>query len=255
MGSPQDFHAGARTPAPGHALSRADALGALLESVPATLVFGYLEKKAGALASMVGGYVGKMVLAVKEYRQYAEEAIAVERKLLAEQDGERRHNLLSILIRTVDDEKAGGDAAVAKIGDEEIRGNIFIFTLAGHETTANSLAYAFALLALHPEVQAWVDEEVDAVMAGEDGEDGVYEEVYPRLVRVMAVMVSSHVLVPFFPTHIPPFSSSSSCRFTVEGASCSDECRLTRSNSTKLSACTPKPQSSPAPSCTTLLCL
>ncbi|PVF97230.1 cytochrome P450 [Serendipita vermifera] len=37
--------------------------------------------------------------------------------------------------------------------DQEVIGNIFIFLIAGHETTAHSLAFAMGLLAMYPEVQ------------------------------------------------------------------------------------------------------
>ncbi|KAL5512726.1 hypothetical protein ACEPAG_2992 [Sanghuangporus baumii] len=42
------------------------------------------------------------------------------------------------------------------LSDEEIIGNCFIFTFAGHETTANTLSAALALLALNPDKQDWV---------------------------------------------------------------------------------------------------
>ncbi|QRV81225.1 cytochrome P450 family protein [Ceratobasidium sp. AG-Ba] len=37
--------------------------------------------------------------------------------------------------------------------DREAMGNIFLFLMAGHETTAHALAFSLGLLALHPEVQ------------------------------------------------------------------------------------------------------
>ncbi len=42
--------------------------------------------------------------------------------------------------------------------------NVFIFALAGHETSAHSLAFAFAYLALYPRTQQWLREEVMEVM-------------------------------------------------------------------------------------------
>lgn len=40
-----------------------------------------------------------------------------------------------------------------KLTNEELIGNIFIFLIAGHETTAHTLAFCLGLLALYPEVQ------------------------------------------------------------------------------------------------------
>lgn len=41
-----------------------------------------------------------------------------------------------------------------------VRRNIFIFALAGHETSSHTLAFAIAYLALHPAKQAWLFEEL-----------------------------------------------------------------------------------------------
>lgn len=42
-------------------------------------------------------------------------------------------------------------------------GNIFIFLLAGHETTSNTLTFAFALLALHPDIQEELCQHIESV--------------------------------------------------------------------------------------------
>ncbi|KAI5115166.1 hypothetical protein M0805_003202, partial [Coniferiporia weirii] len=50
------------------------------------------------------------------------------------------------------------------LSDEEIIGNCFIFTFAGHETTANTLATTLALLALYPDEQEWVFQSIKDVL-------------------------------------------------------------------------------------------
>ena len=72
----------------------------------------------------------------------------------------------------------------------DVIGNIYIFSLAGHETTGNSLAFAIYLLAAHPNVQAWVNEEIDYVHARQaTGHDPGYNSFH-RLKRCLAVFVS-----------------------------------------------------------------
>lgn len=44
--------------------------------------------------------------------------------------------------------------------DRQMGRNIFIFALAGHETSSHTLAFAIAYLALHPSKQAWLFEEL-----------------------------------------------------------------------------------------------
>lgn len=75
----------------------------------------------------------------------------------------------------------------------EIFGNIFVINFAGHDTTANTLAFAVLLLAAHPKVQSWVAEEVRNHVKGTSPESWQYKDVFPRLVRCQAVMVSRSV--------------------------------------------------------------
>jgi len=51
----------------------------------------------------------------------------------------------------------------AGLSDVEVRDQVLIFLLAGHETTSTALTFALDLLARHPEVQERVRAEVDAV--------------------------------------------------------------------------------------------
>ncbi|MFI6443969.1 cytochrome P450 [Kitasatospora sp. NPDC050543] len=48
----------------------------------------------------------------------------------------------------------------------ELRDQVLVFLLAGHETTATSLAFALHLLAMHPEERGRAQAEADAVLAG-----------------------------------------------------------------------------------------
>ncbi|MEU9001179.1 cytochrome P450 [Streptomyces sp. NPDC048551] len=66
-------------------------------------------------------------------------------------------DLLTLLAAAGDADGSGFDAA-------ELRDQVLIFLLAGHETTATSLAFARHLLARHPEEQARAREEVSRVL-------------------------------------------------------------------------------------------
>lgn len=66
-------------------------------------------------------------------------------------------DLLSVL--TADDDEEA-------LSDAEIRDEALTLLLAGHETTANALTFAFHLMAGDPAVEAQVHAEVDAVLAG-----------------------------------------------------------------------------------------
>lgn len=66
---------------------------------------------------------------------------------------------------------------------------VSVTDFAGHDTTANTLAFTMALLATQPEIQDWVAEEVRDVVAYQS-DDWEYSNLYPRLLRCRAVLVS-----------------------------------------------------------------
>ncbi|PPQ89474.1 hypothetical protein CVT25_012000 [Psilocybe cyanescens] len=59
-----------------------------------------------------------------------------------------RHDLFTNLLEANNDDSDG-----IRLTTDELLGNIFVFLLAGHETTAHTLCFTFALLALHEEEQ------------------------------------------------------------------------------------------------------
>jgi cytochrome P450 len=72
--------------------------------------------------------------------------------------GEDRGDLLSMLLHATD---AEGDGT--GMSDRQLRDEVLTIFLAGHETTANVLTFAWYLLAEHPEVAARLQAEVDAL--------------------------------------------------------------------------------------------
>lgn len=98
------------------------------------------------------------------------------------------------------------EAGHAPLSDAEVRDEALTMLLAGHETTANALAFAFHLLASHPEVEARVHAELDEVLAGRlpDADDvdrlpltrGVFAEalrLYPPSWAMGRQAVTAHV--------------------------------------------------------------
>ncbi|MEV5596777.1 cytochrome P450 [Streptomyces sp. NPDC052496] len=86
-------------------------------------------------------------------------------------------DLLSLLTRAGSEQDGGLDAT-------EIREQVLVFLLAGHETTATSLAFSLHLLARHPGEQALVREEIDTVLAGRDPEAADLDRL-PRLTMAL----------------------------------------------------------------------
>ncbi|MER8182202.1 cytochrome P450 [Kitasatospora sp. NPDC094015] len=113
------------------------------------------------------------------------EAAAAERALyavcdeiIARRAGSSSDDLLGLL---ADARGEDGEALDAT----ELREQVLIFLLAGHETTATSLTFALHLLALHPELQAEARAEVRSVLG--DGRPVRAEDLaeLPYLTRVL----------------------------------------------------------------------
>jgi cytochrome P450 len=75
--------------------------------------------------------------------------------------GRDRGDLLSMLLFAVDEEGGGG-----RMTDEQLRDEVMTLFLAGHETTANALTWAWYLLAQNPEAESHLHAELDHVLAG-----------------------------------------------------------------------------------------
>jgi cytochrome P450 len=78
--------------------------------------------------------------------------------------GAAGEDLLSLLLRARDPNAAGADA----LDDAEVRDQVLIFLLAGHETTATALTFALHLLGCHPEMQQRVHVEAERVLGADD---------------------------------------------------------------------------------------
>ncbi|EKM52722.1 uncharacterized protein PHACADRAFT_261326, partial [Phanerochaete carnosa HHB-10118-sp] len=96
-------------------------------------------------------------LAFQELEQHMMEMIHARR--YAEKK-EERYDLFSGLLDASEEESDGQ----AKLTDRELLGNIFIFLLAGHETTAHTLCFTFGLLALYPEQQEKLYRQIKSVI-------------------------------------------------------------------------------------------
>ncbi|KAH0365402.1 putative cytochrome P450, partial [Aureobasidium melanogenum] len=164
----------------GHQLSFFDSLSFILENVILTVLFHSLKAPDWMLPSTLK----RLKLSVSEFRGYMRELVRNET-----QSSTKRATLLSALV-------SANEAAKREVGDkpiqgrpkylteEELWGNLFVFNLAGFETTASALSYALPYIAADPETQQWMVEEIDEFYT----QDSDYAETCPKLVRCLAWM-------------------------------------------------------------------
>ncbi|OJJ42355.1 hypothetical protein ASPZODRAFT_105425, partial [Penicilliopsis zonata CBS 506.65] len=122
---------------------------------------------------------------MKRVPGYIQEILA-EKKQNADKT---RHSFLDMLAQFVDDNKTENQTTEKKLflSQDEISGNLWIFTGAGFDTTANTMGYAVLLLAVYPEWQAWIRRDLE----GLKNEEWKYNDVFPHCQRIIALMLET----------------------------------------------------------------
>ena len=113
------------------------------------------------------------------FRRGRERLDATIYRLIAERRaaGDDRGDLLSMLLLAHDTEGDG-----TGMSDLQLRDEAMTLLLAGHETTANLLAWTFYLLSQHPDAEARLHAEIDALGADSLGADDLARLPYTRAV-------------------------------------------------------------------------
>jgi cytochrome P450 len=160
-----------------HAATVRDALRDVLEAFPASMsLYGELLDHFAFLPVTRRSRAARAKLDSVVY------GIIEERR----RSNETHDDLLDMLLTARDDADSGMD-------DEQVRDEAMTIFLAGHETTANALAWTWCLLAQHPEIEARLEAEVDDVLAG--GRAATAADL-PRLAYAHAVFSEAMRLYP-----------------------------------------------------------
>lgn len=134
----------------------------------------------------------------RELRSYMYGMIRERKEEVQRGEVSPRHDLFNQLISASLNESSSqgkeGGGGGGGMSDEELVGNTFIFALAGHETSAHTLSFSLAYLAVNPLVQDWLREEVDEVL--KDGEEPTYATHFAALPRTLAVFYETLRLHP-----------------------------------------------------------
>lgn len=141
-------------------------------------------------------FLRKLGYAVREFPDHTKFALEEERKRNEmSKSGEARGNIMSQMLRALDGTSSAKGPAMH---EDELTGNLFIFTVAGFDTTANTLSYTLMMLARHPEWQDWLFEEIDSLLP--EGKLSAaeleYIEIHPKATRTLALMYEMLRLFP-----------------------------------------------------------
>jgi cytochrome P450 len=145
--------------------------------------------------------------AFNELKQYMVEMVDARRSAEIKED---RRDLFSGLLEAADNDRDVSEA----ITEPELLSNMFVFLLAGHETTAHTLCFTLALLALYPDEQERLYQQIKGIMADPNGVPA-YEDM-SRFTRVMAVLYETLRMFPLIPAI--PKEAAEDTRLTVDNA-------------------------------------
>lgn len=133
--------------------------------------------------------------AAADFKQYMKRMLDEESSLVG-QGKTGTGSLMTSFVRALDThqgelmniKRSEGQSQQKGLTIDEIFGNIFVINFAGHDTTANTLAFSMLLLAANPEVQEWVSDELHEITTG-GSENWDYGVLFSDLKRCRAVLV------------------------------------------------------------------
>lgn len=172
----------------GFSMSYADSLYSVMKNLLLLIIVPSLAYSSPILPKALREFK----VAVADFKRYMIEMVDTAKIRVAKAESVQP-NLLNTLVQKSEEVllESQENANSNGLSDDEIYGNLFIFSFAGHETTANTLSFSIYLLAAFPEWQEWVGEELDEALKGHECVETIdYEEVYPKLKRCLALMVS-----------------------------------------------------------------
>jgi cytochrome P450 len=165
--------------------------------------------------------LNKAYNAYVEWGLYMKEMIAAKKAAIRSGASESSTiDLIGQLIKGQEAGKISKSPAAVDFDDSDVMGNLFMFIIAGHETSANSIHFTLALLALHPQVRRSVQKELESIFQGRPISEWDYEHDLPRLLNGYLAAVLNEELRLIAPTiTIPKISSPEPQELIVNGKS------------------------------------
>lgn len=109
------------------------------------------------------------------------------------------------------------DSKIPPIAPAAVLGNIFVFLMAGYETSANTLTFAMTLLACRPDLQRHLQADLDRILGDRPTNNWSYQADFPQLLdgylgAVLCETLRLYSILPFVPKTTKekpqPFSSN-----------------------------------------------
>ncbi|KAH7327324.1 cytochrome P450 [Rhexocercosporidium sp. MPI-PUGE-AT-0058] len=124
-------------------------------------------------------FVRKAYQAYDNWGKYMEEMMESKKRGIRDSTQRSAGDLIGQLLQQ--DTENG----LTPLSDSEIMGNIFVFIVAGHETSASSIHMTIMLLALYPSVQKELQKDLARILGGRSPSEWDYEKDFPKLMNSM----------------------------------------------------------------------
>ncbi|KAF2845718.1 cytochrome P450 [Plenodomus tracheiphilus IPT5] len=158
-----------------------------------------------------------------ELLKYLDEMISsAERQFRDNKKDAKANNLLDYMVWKSEEMREEEDDASSRnrlyLTGAEVRGNLFTYSLGGHESAAHTLTFSLYLLAAFPKIQDWLLEELDAVLGHENDllSSETFTRAFPKLTRSLAIMHETLRLYPSV-TVLPKCTGSTPSIIDLEG--------------------------------------
>ncbi|CAF9936768.1 hypothetical protein IMSHALPRED_010880 [Imshaugia aleurites] len=178
--------------AQGHTMSYTDALGSLLHNTLWVLLVPRFLLKHLPFQTTKQAY-----LAFIEWGKYMDEMFQEKKAAILKGEEGDTLDLMIALVKgagTTKESSTGKEPPIQTLTDQEIIGNAFIFILAGHETTANSIHFCLVFLAMNIAAQRHLQADLDEIFKGRPVNESDYEAIVPKLFGSMAGAVLNEEL-------------------------------------------------------------
>lgn len=222
FGQSYDFHGSSDGPVVKKGSNYRDALATILDNCILLMLVPLPTLKA-RWAPKLWGEIGDQA---EKFMGFMKQMLEDERAHLNKPDSQRHRGIIPSFMNALDEHERHQKNKDPSLPDipknrrglalEEVYSNLFMINFAGHDTTANTLAFAVYSLAAHPDVQDWVAEEIEAVIGDLPVEDWDYETLFPKLKRCRAVFYESLRLYPPVMA-VPKWTAGRPQQLTVQG--------------------------------------
>ncbi|KAL8994188.1 MAG: hypothetical protein Q9188_007139 [Gyalolechia gomerana] len=184
-------------PSKSHKLTYSEAISSMVANIPTLFIIPPPVLKFSPISAHKDA-----ITAYTEWQVHMKEMRDETTASLSENHSRNGQSLLESFVQAGQPPNVGSQNHL--ISPAAVLGNIFVFIMAGYETSANTLTYAMILLACHPVIQRHLQADLDRILGDRPSSSWSYESDFPKILEGYAGAVINETLrlytvLPFLP--------------------------------------------------------